>query len=112
MYSPQLGRFIQPDSIVPYPVFSQSWNRFSYVMNNPINFIDPTGHQNCGPDNIYCGGLPENNYYSQPRPSLVIISKGILSQSAKPEHGTRQLKKRQIVFGFLFVTDQQTATFG
>jgi RHS repeat-associated protein len=70
MYSPQLGRFIQPDSIVPYPVFSQSWNRFSYVMNNPINFIDPTGHQNCGPDNIYCGGLPENNYYSQPRPSL------------------------------------------
>jgi Na+/H+-dicarboxylate symporters len=43
---------------------------------------------------------------------LEIISKGILSQSAKPEHSTSELKKRKIVFGFLFVTDQQTATFG
>jgi hypothetical protein len=45
-------------------------------------------------------------------PPLEIISKGVLSQSAEPEHSTSKLKKRQIVFGFLFVTDQQTATFG
>lgn len=43
-YSPQLGRFIQPDSIIPDQFNPQSWNRFGYVQNNPILFNDPTGH--------------------------------------------------------------------
>lgn len=43
-YSPWLGRFIQPDSIVPGAANPQSWNRYAYVVNNPILFNDPTGH--------------------------------------------------------------------
>lgn len=43
-YSVGLGRFLQPDSIIPNPANPQSWNRFSYVRNNPINFNDPSGH--------------------------------------------------------------------
>jgi len=43
-YSSALGRFIQPDSIVPNPSNPQSWNRFSYVLNNPVRYTDPTGH--------------------------------------------------------------------
>jgi hypothetical protein len=39
-----LNRFTQPDSIVPNPSNSQDWDRYSYVRNNPIRFIDPTGH--------------------------------------------------------------------
>jgi len=39
-----LGRFIQPDSLVPNPLNPQAWNRFSYVYNNPINYVDPSGH--------------------------------------------------------------------
>lgn len=46
-YSPLLGRFIQPDSIVPNPGDSQAWNRYSYVGNNPLRFTDPTGHKIC-----------------------------------------------------------------
>jgi hypothetical protein len=42
-YSPTLGRFLQPDSIVPDG--TQGLNRFSYVRNNPVNFNDPTGHK-------------------------------------------------------------------
>lgn len=43
-YSPTLGRFIQPDSIVPDVTNPQSWNRYSYVTNNPLRYADPTGH--------------------------------------------------------------------
>jgi RHS repeat-associated protein len=46
-YSPTLGRFLQPDTIVPNPGIPQSWNRFSYALNSPINFTDPSGHVPC-----------------------------------------------------------------
>ena len=42
--SPYINHFIQPDSIIPNPADPQSWNRFSYVQNNPIRYTDPTGH--------------------------------------------------------------------
>jgi len=45
-YDDSLGRFIQPDSIIP-DGNPQSLNRFSYVGNNPINFTDPSGHTSC-----------------------------------------------------------------
>lgn len=40
------NRFLTPDTIVPVPANPQSWNRYSYVNNNPINYNDPTGHCN------------------------------------------------------------------
>jgi hypothetical protein len=43
-YLPEVGRFVSPDSIVPEPDNPQSYNRYSYVRNNPLNFTDPTGH--------------------------------------------------------------------
>ena len=42
-----LGRFIQLDSIVPNPANPQNLNRFSYVNNRPMNYIDPSGHRPC-----------------------------------------------------------------
>jgi RHS repeat-associated protein len=44
-YNPLIGRFITPDSIVQAPYDPQSLNRYSYCRNNPINYIDPTGHK-------------------------------------------------------------------
>jgi RHS repeat-associated protein len=46
-YSPGLGRFASADSIVPQLFRAQSLNRFAYVENNPLNFIDPSGHGLC-----------------------------------------------------------------
>ncbi len=43
-YDPELGRFTQPDTIVQAPSDPQSLNRYSYCRNNPIKFVDPTGH--------------------------------------------------------------------
>ncbi|MEJ5312600.1 MAG: RHS repeat-associated core domain-containing protein, partial [Anaerolineae bacterium] len=43
-YAPALGRFIQADTIVPSPANPQTLNRYSYVLNSPLRYIDPTGH--------------------------------------------------------------------
>jgi RHS repeat-associated protein len=46
-YDPGVGRFLTADSVVPDPLRSQAWNRYIYVENNPIAYIDPSGHQIC-----------------------------------------------------------------
>jgi len=43
-YDPVVGRFIQPDSIVPEPGNPQALNRYTYTINNPLKYIDPSGH--------------------------------------------------------------------
>ena len=45
VYDPRLGRFLSPDPIVGDPTSSQSWNLYSYVGNNPLSHVDPTGQQ-------------------------------------------------------------------
>jgi hypothetical protein len=42
-YDGALGRFISPDTIVPEPGDPQALNRYSYVLNNPLRYTDPTG---------------------------------------------------------------------
>ncbi|WP_139159013.1 RHS repeat domain-containing protein, partial [Vibrio sonorensis] len=44
LYDPVIGRFLSADSLVPDPSLSQSFNRYSYVLNNPVKYTDPTGH--------------------------------------------------------------------
>lgn len=54
-YSPALGRFQQPDGIIPNPLNPQAFNRFSYVGNRPINYNDPSGHNaECGLGELGC----------------------------------------------------------
>ena len=43
-YSPKIGRFLSADTIVPSYANPQNLNRFSYVLNNPLRYTDPTGH--------------------------------------------------------------------
>ncbi len=43
IYDPRLGRFLQADPFVQAPDNSQNLNRYSYVLNNPLSFTDPTG---------------------------------------------------------------------
>jgi RHS repeat-associated protein len=43
-YDPALGRFVSADTIVPSPGDPQSLNRYSYVLNSPLNYRDPSGH--------------------------------------------------------------------
>ena len=43
-YDPNLGRFVQADTIVPGAGNPMAWDRYAYVLNNPIRLVDPSGH--------------------------------------------------------------------
>lgn len=43
MYDPVVGRVLSPDNFVQRPYSTQSYNRYSYVMNNPLRYTDPSG---------------------------------------------------------------------
>ncbi len=47
-YLPEVGRFVSADTIVPEAKEPQSYNRYAYVHNSPLNFTDPTGHREIG----------------------------------------------------------------
>ncbi len=40
---PVLARFLSPDNYVQAPDFTQSFNRYSYCLNNPFKYTDPDG---------------------------------------------------------------------
>jgi hypothetical protein len=44
IYDPTLGRFLQADPHIQAPKNSQSYNRYSYVLNNPLSYTDPSGY--------------------------------------------------------------------
>ena len=52
-YDPEIGRFISADTFIPYPDDPQSFNRYSYCRNNPLNRIDPTGNFDIREDFLY-----------------------------------------------------------
>jgi hypothetical protein len=43
IYDPTLGRFLQADPFIQAPQNSQNYNRYSYVLNNPMSYTDPSG---------------------------------------------------------------------
>ncbi|MBR3557919.1 MAG: hypothetical protein IKN78_03525 [Bacteroidales bacterium] len=43
LYAPVIARFFSPDNFVQAPEFTQSYNRYSYCLNNPLQWVDPSG---------------------------------------------------------------------
>lgn len=59
-YDSTIGRFISADTIVPNPANPQSLNRYSYCLNNPLKYIDPSGHKD-EEHNVLVTGYQETN---------------------------------------------------
>jgi len=70
-YDPFVSRFVSPDSVVPGAGNPQSFNRYSYVKNNPLIRTDPTGHE----DSIDCSKNPGNYYYCAVQDNNAYIAK-------------------------------------
>ena len=45
MYWPQLGRFVSADTHLGDAASPASLNRYTYVLNNPYKYLDPTGEE-------------------------------------------------------------------
>ena len=43
LYDPVIGRFFSSDNYVQMPDNSQNFNRYSYCLNNPLKYTDPSG---------------------------------------------------------------------
>lgn len=43
-YDPALGCFLSPDPFVQAPGDPQTLNRYAYVRNNPVRYVDPSGY--------------------------------------------------------------------
>jgi RHS repeat-associated protein len=63
-YDSSLSRFAQADSIIPPGV--QGLDRYAYVNNSPLNYVDPSGHMCTDPEDLWSpgcdgsGGAPPN----------------------------------------------------
>jgi RHS repeat-associated protein len=55
-YDPAIGRFISADDVQDYS--PQSLNRYSYNLNNPLKYIDPSGHKPVEPDDYAPSNQP------------------------------------------------------
>jgi RHS repeat-associated protein len=59
-FSSNMGRFSTADPLLNsgHPSDPQSWNRYTYTLNNPLKFIDPTGlynlKNNCNQNDKKC----------------------------------------------------------
>nr|WP_237244772.1 RHS repeat-associated core domain-containing protein [Sorangium cellulosum] len=64
LYDPRIGRFLPTDPIVSMPSFGQSWNPYSYVLNNPLAYVDPGGFQEALPEAGARSPLPAGAEFS------------------------------------------------
>jgi RHS repeat-associated protein len=69
-YDPAIGRFLCADTVVPRPSDPQSLNRFAFVRNNPLKYVDPSGHaETCAMDSGNgCGG----SYLNAPEDESIV----------------------------------------
>ena len=57
-YDPEIGRFISADMVVQSLFNPQCLNRYSYCLNNPLKYTDPSGHE------VYINGYNMGQVYA------------------------------------------------
>ncbi len=64
LYDPAIGRFFSPDPYIQMADFTQSYNRYSYCLNNPLMYTDPSGEffvVDSWIVGLFSGGIKEAN---------------------------------------------------
>ena len=94
IFDPTRRRFLTPDSIVPQPYWSPSFNRYAYAFHNPATLVDPDGHD---PDTGTGGGVGGPFglvfYYSSADSSVSVSGSGSSKSSRPPSGGQHSTPK-------------------
>lgn len=53
LYDPVLHRFLAPDNYIQDPYNTQNYNRYGYVLNNPLKYVDLSGEMSSGEGGIF-----------------------------------------------------------
>ena len=90
MYDPLLGRHSSADPTVPDPENGQSFNRYTYVLNNALVFIDPTGLGPTADENwkgidADYGKAPGSYFASSFVPTATGMPAGSMNSGSQPE---------------------------
>jgi len=65
VYDPLIGKFMSADPVIDDLMNGQRYNRYSYVLNNPTNEVDPTGFTDEPPPSPETGGIGAKNGWVQ-----------------------------------------------
>ncbi len=89
-YDVSLGRFAQADTIIPGAGNPLAWDRYSYTLNNPVKYTDPSGHWADRQAQI-------NNYDPDSKP--LVISEFAESLGITFDEGWTQQQKLEVLLG-------------
>ncbi len=73
MYDPVIARFLSPDPVLQFPHYTQGLNPYSYTLNNPLRFTDPSGYSLVG--NLIALGV---SIALAPMPMLAILAYSVV----------------------------------
>jgi RHS repeat-associated protein len=99
-YDVSLGRFAQADTIVPGGI--QGLDRYAYVNNSPVNYVDPSGHSYCDSQYAFQEDCSDGN--SDILKSQVKIGFGTI----KGFNSNGQPEIEALIGGSTLVNDQHT----
>ncbi|MBS4056767.1 MAG: hypothetical protein KGZ82_05580 [Bacteroidales bacterium] len=66
VYDPFVARFLSPDPFIPNATATQSYNRYSYCINNPLKYTDPSGYTQKPDDYEFKHGEGSSNMFNAP----------------------------------------------
>jgi RHS repeat-associated protein len=83
-YSPRLGIFISPDSVIAHPFERRDYNPFAYVWDNPVAHNDPSGHDlGCG----YLDWVLDNERGTVNSDGSIPVAPGVSMSTDANDHG-------------------------
>ena len=90
-YDPGMGRFVSADTISPGKDDPQNRNRYSYTLNNPLIYIDPTGHCATGDGDDLKACRDKSDYLASLGIQVSTLSDWLLSELASVIEGLDRL---------------------
>jgi len=89
VYDYKLARFLSVDTVISSPTNSQSINPYSYIGNNPLSGVDPTGYECNDYSFSRCDTIHYNSEERQRNPLKSTIEKFLKQWERLQLHGLR-----------------------